>query len=150
LHIVALSIINCPSGPFRSEFLISNPLFSLCAWPWVELRRRMSNFSLSDAIDWVIKQLNVEGLDVISCEQILQPSSTECHDRVNPLRNVLFMSSKCFHNLSYICPWSLLLRALYVPRNWFLIDHRERNYLAAGACGIKAPVMSRQSKAVRR
>jgi len=31
LHAVVLAAMNCPSGPFRSEFLITNS-FSLCAW----------------------------------------------------------------------------------------------------------------------
>jgi len=30
LHVVVLAAMNCPSGPFRSEFLITNS-FSLCA-----------------------------------------------------------------------------------------------------------------------
>ena len=30
LHIVELAVMNCPSGPFRSEFLLSHS-FSLCA-----------------------------------------------------------------------------------------------------------------------
>jgi hypothetical protein len=29
LHIVVLAAMNCPSGPFRSEFLLSQPSFSL-------------------------------------------------------------------------------------------------------------------------
>ena len=30
LHIVVLAVMNCPSGPFRSEFLMSNPIFFRC------------------------------------------------------------------------------------------------------------------------
>ncbi len=30
LHIVVLAVMNCPSGPFRSEFLMSNPISFRC------------------------------------------------------------------------------------------------------------------------
>jgi hypothetical protein len=45
LHIVVLAVMNCPSGPFRSEFLISNWslacfFFTVCSAQVVQWRRR--------------------------------------------------------------------------------------------------------------
>ncbi|KAH8882132.1 hypothetical protein GQ53DRAFT_753853 [Thozetella sp. PMI_491] len=40
LHIVEPTVMDCPSGPFRSQFLMSNPLFAVYVASRVEMEKR--------------------------------------------------------------------------------------------------------------